>query len=262
MIQMASDTSAENMDADRQAILEWLGSAELNKLVQLYIDGIFPGAITHLLRQGLLDKDRLSDGKYVIHELLNHWDLIETHPIAVKIEDEFVQSARDVLAADRPIVTIVPLAAAVEQRVNTFYRTILAMTAPLTEAEITEIIRANSIFSKLGWLLSITSGYEIDDQLKKRLLQLTEFRNQTVHFKAVPGAGIDDFESGSYNLIESEIDGLDMNDLCSLPDQLNKELTEIEEAVRDDHWPEYKEVKQKIQPWMDQLRPFIGSLKP
>jgi hypothetical protein len=96
-------------------------------------------------------------------------------------------------------------------------------------------------------LLALVSGYELDDELHKRICSLMELRNQIVHFKASPSSGLDCELTGSHNLIKQKIKNLGISNLLALPNDLSESLDEILEYVCEQNDPNYKVVQEFFQ---------------
>lgn len=155
------------------------------------LDGLIRRTVSQILRtliyEGKLDKCRLDDRDYLHNSLDTHFDAVfgRLRPV-IDVHDEFLASAREAVAANKIQVAVVLLAVAVEQNVNTFYRFALDFNRDLCESDNTEIVRNNNIRPKLGWLMLLVSECALDADLRNRILQLMELRNQIVHYKAVP----------------------------------------------------------------------------
>jgi hypothetical protein len=209
---------------------------------------VIPIIIRNLLRLELLEKDKLHDRDYIIKIIgENRRVIIGEMGMNVKIHHEFIEAAKEAFSAHRFEVAIVLLATAIEQSVNFFYREVLNERGLFTDKEITEVIRSNNIAPKIGWLLTLVSEYEIYDELQKRVLNLTELRNQIIHHKALPSSNLDDDENGSHNVIEKNIKALDFNNLFSIPDDLSEALDKTLEYVREKNSPDYKQAKEILE---------------
>jgi len=143
-----------------------------------------------LLAKNLIDKDKLTEKEYVFQVIKTNQEIFDEVNILLRLHDDFVESAREALAVNRPEVAVVLIATAIEQITNLFYREVLEEDRRFTQDEITEIIRTTNINAKISWLLGLVADFVLDvlpeDSLQKDILKLMELRNQIVHYKAVP----------------------------------------------------------------------------
>ncbi len=206
----------------------------------VFRENILPNLVRHLIVDGLLDTNRLSDKNYIASVIRFHSkELIDDLPINVVIEDEFLESARDAIAADRPAVAIVMIATSIEHKLNIFYRNaFIENESNLDNNVITNIIRSNSLSDKTGWLFSFVLHRKMDSDLQKTILELAELRNQIVHYKAIPAKNIDDESSGSHNAILKKLENLNFDEVFKtverLSDALENELLDLQ-LSRDDY---------------------------
>jgi hypothetical protein len=210
---------------------------------------VFPAIVRTLIRQGKLDADKLQDEEYFKSTLAQYLidNEVEKLQVIIRLDSEFLKAAREAFEIGRETVGIVLLGTTIEQTLNTFYRYVLEEKELFSDEEITEVIRGSNINPKIGWLLALVSGYELDDELHKRICSLMELRNQIVHFKAAPSAGFDCELTGSYNLIKQKIENLGISNLLALPSDLSKSLDEILEYVYEQNDPNYKVVQEFFQ---------------
>ncbi len=143
---------------------ETIKEIEYRKIVETFL----PSIIEILLRRGKLDTNRLDDRNYIHDIIRQNPEIFESLTWTTAIDDQFLASAREAISANRPVVAIVLVATAIEHRVNFFYRNVLEVHTGLSKQEATEIIRSN-INIKIGWLMSVVTGYELSNDLKSKI---------------------------------------------------------------------------------------------
>ncbi len=76
-------------------------------------------------------------------------------------------------------------------------------------------------------------GCELNNSLRKRILNLAELRNRIVHYKAEP-CGYDE-DSESHNGIANMTDQINFSDMLSIPIELETELEFLLEKENPNH---------------------------
>jgi hypothetical protein len=191
----------------------------------------------YLVYKNLLHPNEMSNPEVVWNKVIENWsELEENIGVVVELDQQFILAAQDAIKTNRLEVAVVLLAIAVEHRVNIFYRAILEAQGTLTNKEITEAIKATNIRDKIGWFLTLVSGYEVYDEMRNRILDLFELRNQIVHYKALGSENLTDNSQGSYNAIRLKINSLVIDDLINIPEDLSSVLNDALESL-------YKETK-------------------
>lgn len=224
---------------------------DLEKAVRkMFKERILPLLVRKLITDEILDTSRLSEADYVLSEIKAHPEFIDTLKFFVSIDDNFIKSARDAIAANRPEVAIVLISTAIEHQLNMFYRETLDECNKLDEDTATRIIKSNSLHDKTGWLFKLTLQRDMDVELQKKILNLIELRNQIVHYKALPEA-IEDPRSGSHNTIRIKIEELDFDEifetLACLSNILEEALSRLRLGMDDyNHTQEAMQTLQEI----------------
>lgn len=193
---------------------------------------VTPYFLHFLLSHEVIDVNRIEDRDYVrtavrgylkkrleSPETIDDWDVIQV------IDDDFTLSARDAVRAGRKFVALVLIATAIEHKINMFYRDVLEVKCGLRRDEVTKAIRIDSE-AKLGWLLALVSGHELSADLKKRIKQVQEWRNALIHYKAVPKTI--DAESHTIDRISREVEAVGIDNILSLPTELDEALQVIQ----------------------------------
>lgn len=188
--------------------------------------------VLELIREGTLDRARVNDRGYILQMVTaNIVPCADNASFIFTLHDEFLEAAREAVTAGRRPVAIVLLATAIEQGVNVFYRLALGTVRNAPETDITEVIRGSNIRPKLGWLMRLASGSELDECLINRVVKLMERRNQIVHYKAVPVKAL---QLGRTHF-DDEIDPQDMEPLFQLAEELFAGLGDILDKMGLEH---------------------------
>lgn len=200
---------------------------------------MLPTLVRNLIIAGMLDTNKLSDKEYIWSVIREHPEFVNNFGVSIRIEDSFLQSARDAIALDRPEVAIVLLATFIEHKLNIFYRdTYFESKSDLDNNEITNIIRRNNIYQKTGSLFSNVLQRKMDSDLQKSILRVADLRNQVVHYKVEPSESLDDENTGSHNKILKELENLDFDEIFEtierLSDVLENEMLDLR-LSRDDY---------------------------
>lgn len=200
---------------------------------------MLPTLVRNLIIAGMLDTNKLSDKEYIWSVIREHPEFVNNFGVSIRIEDSFLQSARDAIALDRPEVAIVLLATFIEHKLNIFYRdTYFESKSDLDNNEITNIIRRNNIYQKTGSLFSNVLQRKMDSDLQKSIRRVADLRNQVVHYKVEPSESLDDENTGSHNKILKELENLDFDEIFEtierLSDVLENEMLDLR-LSRDDY---------------------------
>jgi len=190
-----------------------MSTEDLEKDVRkIFAEKLLPVLIRKLIIAGMLDTAKLSEADYILSVVKSHPEFVKDLAFIVSIDDDFLESARDAIAVNRPEVAIILIATIVEHQLNMFYREALNEHDGLDDESITKIIRSNSLSDKTSWLFKLVLRDEMDGNLQRKLLNLSELRNQIVHYKAAP-ENIDDQDSGSHNLIRAKVNELNFDEI-------------------------------------------------
>jgi hypothetical protein len=231
--------------SNSEAFSESESEAELKSRVA---ELVLPVIVANLIREGLLDKTRLSDAQYIRSVILDNDEIFDNVRAIVSIYDNFIESAREAVVADRLEVAVVLVAVVIEHHLNSFYREALEDLGMLVEGDVTEMIRNSNVRDKTGWLFRLVSEQDMDDELKRQILDLMELRNQIVHFKAAPFplTDIDDDSIGIANRVSNRARRLDFDVVLDLPERLSRFLNDALGFIRENHSPDYKLVQQAM----------------
>jgi hypothetical protein len=207
---------------------------------------VIPVLIRQLIANKILDINRLTEGDYILSVIKENTELIDDLRIILFIDEDFIESARDAIAINRPEVAIVLIATVIEHKLNISYRMALSEHDNLDDDSITKIIKNNTLSDKTGWLFNLIFRDKMDSDLQKELLKLTELRNQIVHYKAVP-ENINDDHSGSHNMIRIKIKELNFEEIFSTLTRLSRTLEEALSNLRLSTDGDYKYAQEAIQ---------------
>lgn len=186
---------------------------------------VLPVYLANLLLHGRIDRGRLDDWEYLNEVIHANFDVLEKSGIVHIIHEQFIATAAEAIAANRPFVAVVLIATAVEQALNQCYRD--ALTTHLSNDDITEMLRSASLADKTGWLLDLVFRNRLPEELAATIKTIAELRNQIVHYKAKPTRDLDDESTGSYYTIEQQLQRLDLADLLRLPEQIIAALEQL-----------------------------------
>ncbi len=217
-------------------------NSELIKIAKRFF---FPTILATLLENKLIDESKLSDHEYVWSKIKEHSEMLVNIPMIEWFEEDFLDTVREAIAAKRYEVAIVLVATVIEHHLNVFYRQALDANKLLITDEVTEIIRRANFRDKTGWLLLLVAKHQMSSELQEQIQQLTELRNQIVHFKAVPDSGAHDNTGGSHNLIKNRIRELNFDQVLTIPEQLSNFLDEALKSVREES-PIYRRAEEIV----------------
>jgi hypothetical protein len=203
-------------------------SDKVEEAKRIILDGLMPVIIRNLIINGILDTSRLSEVDYIFSEINNHPQFIDNLNVIISIDRDFIESARDAIAINRPEVAIVLISTVIEHQLNMFYREVLNECSELEHDTVTTIIKSNSLSDKTGWLFRLVLQEKMDIDLQKKLIKLVELRNQIVHYKAVP-QNINNDYGGSYTMIRMKLEELNFNEVFTTLTCLSNTL---EDALR------------------------------
>jgi HEPN domain-containing protein len=225
-----SDTDIQHWFLQGQIKAIKLGSMPADNALKL-----LPGFVFRLLQLGRIDKERSGDPEYLWSVLLddaNIRDIAQEYEFVIRIDDQFLDMAKEAIDSNKHAVAVVLIATAVEHLVNIFYR-MLGDHKGLSPEVITQVIRTHNIHTKISWLMSLTVQRELSQELKSRINNLIELRNALIHYKAIPSRWIIGYE-GSYQKIIRALKNTDFGDLLALPHDLENAIV----SILDDLFPE------------------------
>jgi hypothetical protein len=186
---------------------------------------IYRSIITALLAEGILDTERLSDKQYVRTVVSqNAQELVPSLRGVVLIENDFLDSAREAVNTGRIPVAVVLVATTVEHKLNGFYRDLLE-NAGLTSEEATDAISSN-MKVKTGWLMTLVTGHDLSEGVKKRIRQVNDIRNGFVHYKAHADR-IDEMDNRGFAALMRQVEEIGIESILELPHDLETELHAI-----------------------------------
>ncbi|MBV7333521.1 hypothetical protein KFU94_35860 [Chloroflexi bacterium TSY] len=221
---------------------------EENEIREGIVKEFLPHILSQLIDQGLIDEDKSAQPEYlwtIVRENLFNYDVVSDPPVIFMFDEEFVEIAHHAIEVEKPSVAIVLIMVVVEHLLNRYYRDILARNDFSTK-EITEIIRTSNIATKVGWLLKLSTGKELPNDLKERILKIAEIRNSIVHYKAVPVEMVDVDETDvGWRGIKKRLKQLDLSDVLSVIPDLQEALEEIYKSL-DENYEIAKHMTQKM----------------
>lgn len=137
--------------------------------------------------------------KFVSHEVGRS---IKTFKLYVSIHGNFLKQAEQQWKQGEKHIAIVLLAVAVEHRLNQYIRDAFEEKG-LADLEITNLIKAANIESKLTWLISLSGGKALPVKLKCQIKKIFDIRNSIVHYKGAPSDLNEN--NGSHSAIDREL---------------------------------------------------------
>jgi len=180
------------------------------------------GILSRLFLNKKIDENRTDDLEYVWGLVIQNLDVLDEMPaLRERLDDEFLESAKEAAQLGRISVAIVLIATVIEHRLNIFYRDILEDYSGLSTNEATEAIRSNTS-TKLGWLYRLITRDEISDELLKQIKQVFDLRNAFVHYKSIM-VSLNETDK-STELIE-KVNAIGLEIILNLPDKVEKELS-------------------------------------
>jgi hypothetical protein len=161
-------------------------------------------------------------------------DVIDILRGSTRVDDQFIESAQEAVTANRPAVAVVLIATAIEHILNMFYREVLETKSDLSTEDTTNVLRS-TFHTKLGWLMLLATKHNLSEELRRRIMQVTELRNAFVHYKA-PIASLDDLKQSGYDALVQQVEAIGLENMLRIPEQLETEL----ETIMREMWPTYK----------------------
>jgi hypothetical protein len=184
---------------------------------------IIPHIIRAMLEHGIIDLDRYREPQYILDLLKDDSIIGDVLPLietTVLIHNEFIEMAKLAFENNKKASALVLVATSIEHQFNSFYREILK-SKNIDNKVITDIIKTSNFNSKLSWLIKLSSGTNIPDDLSKRIRNIIELRNAIVHYKAKPGKFLELFENSSYKELNDSINKLDFNDVFKMSEDIS-----------------------------------------
>ncbi|PZO39865.1 MAG: hypothetical protein DCF19_13345 [Pseudanabaena frigida] len=167
--------------------MEDIHGLDLLKVEKEVLNRIFLPILKFAISSGLININRLSEADYIFSVMLDNINSITERIVSFdKVNDDFLSSAHDAIAANRLEVAVILLATWVENRLNLFYSETLIIDHNFDFNESKKVIATNNLDNKVGFLFTLVSKLEMDSDLRKRILSLADLRNQIVHNKAQP----------------------------------------------------------------------------
>ena len=216
----------KNPDFDFEKILDEVIASNPEFSREIWDEGLkstIAGILARLFLKQEIDETRTDDLEYVWSLVIQNLDSLEEIPfIRHRLDDEFLESAKEAAEAGRVSVVVVLVATVIEHRLNVFYRDILEDYSGLSINEATEAIRSN-VSTKLGWLFHAITRDQISEDLAKQIKQVFDLRNAFVHFKSimVPLGEKDKSEE-----LVKKVNDIGLENILNLPDKLDDELDE------------------------------------
>jgi len=199
---------------------------EENVFIDLITQSILPNILIQLIMNNKIDKTKIHDRNYLISKATNFQKEIGGHNIFYIVEPhkEFIDAANEAIKANKYRLGIILIATAIENILNMEYSFLLRLRN-FSNNDIYEIIRGTPIPAKIGWLMKLVFGMELEEDFKKKLIKITEIRNAIIHYKARPFTLNDegDKNSCSFDDINEKIKMIDF-DILSIPEELDKKL--------------------------------------
>jgi hypothetical protein len=194
--------------------------------------------LASLIANNSIDKTRLKDREYVLSEIKKNSHLIEESNIQITSFGQFRESIISEIVANRVMSAVVLTGVCFEHILNTFYQELLPVEYDMDAKEVLQVINRLTIPDKIGWFLKIVCGCEISPELRDNVMQINSFRNEIVHFKAIPQP-LDESNPGSYEKLKAKLQNINMDYLANLTQDLEEELNEILDIIN----PSYKEAE-------------------
>src|SRR6266508_302324 len=197
---------------------------------------VMPSVIATLIMSGKIDKTRINELEYVLPIVLDNLDVIDEMQRSFRIDNQFMESAREAAKFHRIPVMVVLVATTIEHLLNMFYRDTLEDQFNMSAEEVTDVIRSN-IHTKLGWLLKTVSDKGISGDLQKRVKKIMDLRNGFVHYKSI---GTSMNEPDQIQRLINEANEIGEEIILSTPEALERELS----AISAELFPEREMAKQ------------------
>jgi hypothetical protein len=192
---------------------------------------VMPAIMQCLIEGGRVDLDRADDAEYLWSVLVENVEVVEHLSMGTVLDDQILELAKDAFDRGSITVAVILVATAVEHELNAFYRDVLEGRGALSSSETTEAIKSN-LNSKIGWLLLLSTGYSLSDELKKQVGRLFELRNSVVHYKHHFSLLAGDGKDNPYYQLVDRMKEFSREELFKIPATLSAELASILSQVR------------------------------
>jgi len=203
-----------------------------------------------LLRAGKIDPKKSNDVGYIMNTLATvgvRQGL--AYRIWVLSESEFIAEAR--LAAKRKskFAAILLVFTAVEHITNHYVR-VFGELRGLPEKAVDTMLFRCSHDDKITWLSSLL-GFDLPDQMAKKIAELRSARNKIVHFPQLPMIASDkDERPDSWSKLQDVVNGFRLSSFLSLPENLRAHLERV-----------YQRLDPAYSPAMEMLQTLIDAKK-
>ena len=206
------------MKVKENEFLEMTESEKQSFLAESVIQPI----ILSMISNEIIDPSKIDDVEYLRAVIFrNLRKTIKSMNLITEIEDDFILMAEVAIEKGKYLPAIVLIATAIEHKINIFYRSVLVYDG-ISNDEITSIIRRLDFNSKITWLLKLSIGIEIPDEIKKEIFSVIELRNSIVHYKAIPSSIDEVSEKDSYAKILEGLRKIDMERALRISENLDR----------------------------------------
>lgn len=210
-----------------------------------------PYIVHHLLKKGKFKGVNLKSPSKLLKVYDDNLENCMTElEVPMDISNRFIVWAQKAYNEDEKFVAIVLVATAMEQELNKCYRFILREEGLLYE-EITEVIRKHNIEPKITWLLKLIGKIELDDNLRKNVLEIFSIRNSIIHYKSIFTKF--DQDTGSHEKINLAIKRIEKIDIFHLYEEFYVKLYEIC-FLRNKDWTRAIQIAQKINSYLSKKK--------
>lgn len=194
-----------------------------SSLIKEILHAAFPSLLRIAINSGLISTDRLSEANYIISVMRDNIDLIfDDWAIHDNVNNDFLLSAHDAIAANRLEIAVILLATWVENRLNLFYSEAL-IEHEFDFNDSKKVISTNNLDNKVGVLFTLVSKLEMDSNSRKTILSLADLRNQIVHNKAQPELANGKIAS-SHTKIREQVKQINFAEIFETVEWLSKTL--------------------------------------
>jgi hypothetical protein len=202
-----------------------------------------PDIFYKLIKNGKLDMSKINDPIYLMSMVQSNLPIESEFKIHVSIHDEFIDCAKMALDRDKKMVALSLICTVIEHHLNFYYRKALELQG-FSDVDTSKILRSN-FNAKLTWLAHLVFRREIPPEEIKYINEITDLRNEIIHFKAKPIS--QSWDDGSAGEISKKIEKLDLPVLFQYPEKLQYNL----EQMLEDEYPDYKKAKELTQSILD-----------
>jgi hypothetical protein len=202
------------------------------KMQRRVYEEFFPVFISHLLSNGILDRNRLDDKEYIIETVMENIDLLEDIRIQVVDYHVFIDGMKSEINHSRFKTAIVLGGTCIEHIMNYFYQDVLSTKFGLEQGDINKAIGLIKLSDKIGWFYKVATKSNLPVNLIDRILQIISIRNKIVHYQAIPA--VKELNSGSHEKLNEIIESFDISSIIETINELEAELEVTSKAL----WPE------------------------